>query len=94
MAEMAALLPVELEPAFSLQRKKSLQGGSGLIGMAVPAFGLLVLVMLPMKCQSAGDLSASNPCLLRIGPGRDALAQLFVGKARPEVLFPPLLNFQ
>lgn len=49
---------------------------------------------LPVKCQSREDLSAENPCLLRIGPGTDALAQLFGGKARPEPLFPPLLNFQ
>lgn len=47
-----------------------------------------------MKGQSRGDLSAANPCLLRIGSGMDALAQLLVGKARPEVLSPPLLNFQ
>lgn len=91
LAKMAALLPVELEPVFSLQRKKSLQGWQW---FNWDGFGLRVLMRLPVKCQSRGDLSAANPCLLRIGPGMDALAQLFGGKATPQPLFPPLLNFR
>lgn len=48
---------------------------------------------LPTKCQCR-DLSAANLCLLRIGPGAGALAELFVGKTEPELLFPSLLNLQ
>lgn len=47
---------------------------------------------LPTKCQCGGDLSAANSCLLRTGPGAGALAQLFVGEAKPKLLFPSLLN--
>ena len=49
---------------------------------------------LPTKCQRGGDLSAANSRLPRIGAGTGALAELFVGKAKPEMLFPTLLNFQ
>lgn len=63
-------------------------------GWLVSAFGLRVLARLPGKCQGGGDLSAANSCLLRIGLGPGASAQLSVGKAKPELLFPSLLNLQ
>lgn len=90
VTKMAALLPVELEPVLSLQRKKSLQGWQG---FNWDGFGLWVLMRLPMKCQSRGVFSAANPYLLRIGPGTGALAQLFGGKARPEPLSSFSLEF-
>lgn len=39
------------------------------------------------KCQCGGDLLAADSWLLRTGPGSSLLAELLVGKAKPELIF-------
>lgn len=60
---------------------------TGLIGMACYSLWAVSPGEAASEVPVQRRFVCESSCLLRIGPGAGALAQLFVGKAKPELLF-------
>lgn len=72
---------------FLPSEKGSSLGGTGLIGMACYSLWAVSPGEAASEVPAQRRFVSESSCLLRIGPGAGALAQLFVGKAKPELFF-------